>query len=34
VTAADWKKSRADMEAVARKALAGITTASAGNSSH
>ncbi len=34
VTAADWKKSRADMEAVARKALAGITTASAGNSPH
>jgi hypothetical protein len=31
VTAADWKKSRSDMEAIARKALAGMTTASAGN---
>jgi hypothetical protein len=31
VTADDWRKSRADMEAVARKTLAGITTASARN---
>jgi hypothetical protein len=31
VTVADWKKSRADMEAIARKTLAGTTTASARN---
>jgi hypothetical protein len=31
VSVADWKKSRADMEAMARKVLAGMTAASAGN---